>query len=224
MSSKRSEILDRIKKACQQCQRDPSEVTLLAVSKKQPTEKLKQIYKLGQIDFGENYVQELLEKQSELVEYKIKWHLIGPLQTNKVNKVVGKVDLIHSVDNLKLAHALSEKCKDRGIVQAILLQINIAGEGTKSGVTFTESENFIREVLSLPHLKVRGLMTMPPFAEDPENSREHFKMLRKIRDKFVDKGIIDLSMGTTQDFEVAIEEGATIIRIGEAIFGPRAHL
>ncbi len=220
MKQKREEILKRIQAACMKCSRNMNEIQLLAVSKKQSVEKIVQMFELGQKAFAENYVQEFLQKKEE-INKNIEWHMIGPLQSNKVSKIVGEVELIHSVDDVKLAKIISEKAKEKGITQKILLQINASGEKSKSGVFLKDSEKFIEEVLKISSIKVLGLMTMPPFTDSAEDSREHFKKIRKIRDNFKESGLIELSMGTTQDFEVAIEEGATIIRVGEALFGPR---
>lgn len=221
MNKSRTQVLEKIKEACEKSHRNVNEIRLVAVSKKQSVEKIKSMFDLGQRAFGENYVQEFLEKKEILKNKNIEWHLIGPLQTNKVSKIIGEVDLIHSVDNLKLAKTISAKAKAKGVIQNILLQINTSGEGSKSGFEMDKSNDFIDEVLTLKSIKVLGLMTMPPWTEDPENSRKDFVKLRKIRDDFKKRGVTELSMGTTQDFEVAIEEGATIIRIGEALFGPR---
>lgn len=217
----REKILKQIKSACLKFNRNVNEVKLLAVSKKQPLWKLKEMVAAGQKSLGENYVQELLQKQEELKDLNIDWHLIGPLQSNKVSKIIGKVSLIHSVSNLKLAKFISEKCKEKNIIQNVLLQINTSGEVSKSGMDLENSAEFIREALTLPNIKIIGLMTMPPFTDNSEDSRPHFQILRKLRDDFKDSGILELSMGTTQDFEIAIQEGATIIRVGEALFGPR---
>lgn len=221
MQNKRNEILEKIKKASEKVGRDPDEVQLLAVSKKQSLWKLKEMFSLGQKSFGENYVQELLQKQDELSDLPIEWHLIGPLQSNKVSKVVGKIKLIHSVSNLKLVRLISNKAKEQNIIQNILLQINTSGEISKSGASLEESSEFIREALLFTNIKIQGLMTMPPFTDNAEDSRPHFKILKKLRDNFKNSGLKELSMGTTQDFEIAIQEGATIIRVGEALFGPR---
>ena len=221
MQKKRSEILNQIKKVSHECNRNPDEVLLLAVSKKQPDEKIKTAYEEGQRDFAENYVQELLQKKESLTNYKINWHMIGPLQSNKASKIVGEVRLIHSVDSLKLAKILSEAAKERNITQDILIQINVSGELSKSGIPIDESQSVIGKMQKLDGIKVKGFMTMPPFTDDAENSRDFFRILKKLRDDFKDSGATELSMGTTQDFHVAIQEGATIIRVGEALFGPR---
>lgn len=197
------------------------EIKLLAASKKQSLEKILSLYEEGQRAFGENFVQELLEKKNELRENAIEWHLIGPLQTNKVGKVIGEVELIHSVDSLKLARAISDRCLEKGIQQKILIQINTSGELTKTGFSFENVESDLEQIFALPGISVHGFMTMPPLSDDPESSRPYFKALRELRDKYASRGATDLSMGTTQDFEVAISEGATIIRVGEALFGAR---
>ena len=220
MDNMREQILKRIEAACSKSGRNSNEIKLLAVSKKQSVEKILKIFELGQRCFAENYVQEFLQKKEEISK-NIEWHMIGPLQSNKVSKIVGEVELIHSVDDLKIAKVISEKAKEKGIIQKVLLQINASGEESKSGVFLKDSEKFIEDVLKISSLKVLGLMTMPPFTDSAEDSREHFKKIRKIRDDFKESGLIELSMGTTQDFEVAIEEGATIIRVGEALFGAR---
>jgi len=200
---------------------DGKSVDLLAVSKKQSIVKILALYDEGQRLFGENYVQELLEKKLEIGKSNISWHMIGPLQTNKVNKIVGEVDLIHSVDSVKLAKVISERADKLDIKQNILVQINTSGETTKSGLPLENCHHSVKEILELPGLNVRGFMTMPPFAENPESSRPHFRSLRMLRDQYASVGASELSMGTTQDFEVAIDEGATIIRVGEALFGSR---
>ncbi len=200
---------------------DGKNAVLLAVSKKQPLEKIMALYEEGQRLFGENYVQELLRKKHDFAKSDIKWHLIGPLQINKVTKVVGEVELIHSVDSFKLANALSERAKKMNLKQDILIQINTSGEESKSGLALENCDEVLTEIFSLTGIQVRGFMTMPPFTDDPEASRVHFKKLRELRNKYADRGVTELSMGTTQDFEVAISEGATIIRVGEALFGAR---
>lgn len=219
MKNRRIQILEKIKNICLSCHRSESEILLLAVSKKQPLEKIKSMIELGQWEFGENYVQEFLEKKELLKDKNIKWHLIGPLQSNKVSKIVGEASLIHSVDSFKLAKIISEKAQEKGIAQDILLQINVSNEASKSGMDIDQSDVFFEQTSSLSHIQIRGLMTMPPFTDNSENSRKYFKFLKKLSEKYKLK---ELSMGTTQDFEVAIQEGATIIRVGEALFGPRS--
>lgn len=219
MKNRRIQILEKIKNVCSSCDRNENGILLLAVSKKQSIERIKSMIEVGQIEFGENYVQEFLEKKELLKDKNIKWHLIGPLQSNKVSKIVGEVSLIHSVDSFKLAKNISEKAKEKDVVQDILLQINVSSEASKSGMDLDQSDVFFEQASGLSHVQIRGLMTMPPFADNPENSRKHFKFLKKLSEKYKLK---ELSMGTTQDFEVAIQEGATIIRVGEALFGPRS--
>jgi pyridoxal phosphate enzyme (YggS family) len=218
IEKRRIEILERIKNACLSCGRNENDVSLLAVSKKQPITKIETMVSLGQKSFGENYVQEFLEKKELLKNKNIEWHLIGPLQSNKVTKVIGEVKLIHSVDNLKLAKVISEKAKEKNITQSILLQINTANEASKSGMGLDQSDDFFKEVSTFSNIRIEGLMTMPPLADNAEDSRKYFKILKNLSEKYKLK---ELSMGTTQDFEVAIQEGATIIRVGEALFGPR---
>jgi pyridoxal phosphate enzyme (YggS family) len=218
MKNKRTQILEKIKSTCLACHRNESDVLLLAVSKKQSVEKIKLMMDLGQKAFGENYVQEFLEKKELLKNKNIEWHLIGPLQSNKVSKILGEVSLIHSVDSLKLAKIISEKAKEKNLIQDILLQINVSNEASKSGMDINQSDALFAEASALPHLRIRGLMTMPPFSDNPESSRKYFRYLKNLSEKY---NLKELSMGTTQDFEVAIQEGATIIRVGEALFGPR---
>lgn len=219
------DIVKRIKKACLRVSRDPKEVVLLAVSKKQPLDKIESIFHKGQLDFGENYVQEFLDKKTLLQHLDINWHLIGPLQANKVNKVVGKVSLIHSVSDLKIAQKISEAALAQNKFQRILVQVNAASEETKSGIELSEVGDFLKKCESLKGIIVQGFMSMPPLTPNAEDSRVYFKELYRLRMQFAEKYpmLKELSMGTTQDFEVAIEEGATIVRIGEALFGRRMY-
>lgn len=216
-------IQRRIQKACEKFHRSSENVKLVAISKKQPIEKINELVKLGHHVFGENYVQELVEKQKHFTN--LEWHLVGPLQKNKINKVVGKVGLIHSVDSTGLAQAIAKRCEVAGIVQPILIQMNLAQEPTKSGVYKDSLHVFLQKTHKLKGIQLCGLMTMPPLEKNPENSRKYFCELREIRDKIKQELQLDnfneLSMGTTSDFEVAIEEGATLIRVGEALLGPR---
>jgi len=224
MESKRAEILKSIAKACQNTRRNPSDVTLVAVSKKQPLEKIKRLYEEGQRIFGENYVQEFLEKKAELPA-DVSWHIIGPLQKNKLNKIIGQTELIHSIDSLEIASALSEKVLAAKLTkkQKILLQVNIAEESSKSGVTAEEATTLAKNIAKLTGIELCGLMSMPPFTNNAEDSRIYFRKIAQLK-KELQKTIPtvrELSMGTTQDFAVAIEEGATLVRIGEAVFGAR---
>lgn len=204
----------------------PTGVQILAVSKLQPIEKIREIYNRGYRHFGENYPQELLRKSLELKDLDIKWHLIGHLQKNKVKMIVGLAELIHSVDSLALAKEINRRAQDIKIKQKILLQVNVAGEGSKEG--FDEKSLFLNfsELLGLPHISICGLMTMPPFVENPEDNRIHFKNLKRIlfelkKNYSLPENFCELSMGTSQDYKVAAEEGATWVRLGTTLFGPR---
>jgi pyridoxal phosphate enzyme (YggS family) len=221
-------IHDRIHAAAERVGRDPGGVRLVAVSKTQPAEAINAAASAGQRIFGENYVQELLDKTSQ-VQHPIEWHFIGSLQTNKVKYIAGLVTVIHSVDRLSLAREISRQWSKEGKTCDVLLQVNVSGEETKSGTTTSGAIELAREVAALPHLRVRGLMTMPPFFDEPELARPFFRSLRQLSDELGALSIPgiamdELSMGMSGDFEVAIEEGATLIRVGTAIFGERYYL
>ncbi len=221
------QVEERICQACARAGRSRDEVTLIAVSKTKPVSMIEELLPLGTRDFGENKVQELLEKQ-EVLPKDIRWHLIGHLQRNKVKYVVDKACLIHSVDSLRLAQAISQEGEKQGVVVPILVEVNVAGEESKFGVTVEETEELIREIAGLPHISVRGLMTIAPFVADPEENRPVFGKLKKlyvdIREKNIDNVAMNvLSMGMTNDYEVAIEEGATMVRVGTGIFGERNY-
>lgn len=207
--------------------RDPESVRLVAVSKTKPAEDVAQAYACGQKIFGENYVQELVAKKAQLPE-GITWHFIGSLQSNKVRQIAGMVDLIHSVDRISLAREIDRQWGVLGRSCDILIQVNISREATKSGTSREELLALLREVAELPHLKVRGLMTMPPFFDDPEGARPYFRALRELSQEVAAAAIPgvemrELSMGMSGDFEVAIEEGATLVRVGSALFGERVY-
>lgn len=219
------EIKRRVGAACARAGRDTADVTLIAVSKTKPVDMLKEAYGAGARDFGENKVQEILEKSPQLPE-DIRWHMIGHLQTNKVRQVVGKVCLIHSVDTLKLAQEIEKESAKRGLVTPVLLEVNVAEEETKFGFHLGETESALREIARLPHVKVQGLMTIAPPVDEAEKNRQVFRKLYQffidIKSKKVDNMDMNvLSMGMTGDFEVAIEEGATMVRVGTGIFGER---
>lgn len=234
------EVEHRIQSACDRVGRNRSEVTLIAVSKTKPNEMLEESYSLGMRHFGENKVQELAGKYEDLNDKfgeKVNWHLIGHLQRNKVKYIVDKTVLIHSVDSLRLAEQIEEEAGKKNLVSDILIEVNIAGEDTKFGVKSEEVFALLSEIIKLPHVRVRGLMTIAPYVENPEKNREYFKKLRElyvdIKTKNVDNNgngnILNterfdiLSMGMTGDYEVAIEEGATMVRIGTGIFGERDY-
>ena len=218
-------VRQRIRTACLRCGRDPETVELVAVSKTRPPQDIAEAFRAGQIIFGENYVQELTAKMAEVQE-PVQWHFIGHLQSNKVRQIAGTVSLIHSVDRLSLAQELSRQWGRLNLTCNLLVQVNVSGEATKSGATADEALALVRAVAGLPHLQVQGLMTMPPFFDAPEEARPYFRELRllaeQIRDEHIPGVAMDrLSMGMSGDFEVAIEEGATLVRVGTAIFGER---
>lgn len=222
-----SEIQLRMTQAAGRSQRSPSEINLVAVAKKQPDEKILEVFHEGQHDFGENYAQELLSHFSLLTqEPSIRWHFIGHLQRNKVRQILDKVSLIHSLDSLDLAKEIDRRAGLLPKIQPVLIEVNLGGEETKTGIHPPEINHLVEKLNLLPHLDLQGLMTIPPYRADPEEARPFFKKLRAIRDainhqKLYKHPIFELSMGMTHDFEVAIEEGATIVRIGTGIFGER---
>lgn len=196
---------------------------ILAVSKFQPQEKIRALYEQGQRLFAENYAQEALEKQEALKDLAIQWHFIGSLQKNKVKMVVGHFEMIHSVDSLSLAQAIDRKAQELGITQKILLQLNLAEEETKGGFSLSQFEMALPELQKLKAAAIVGLMTMPPLYEDPEKARPFFKKLSNMRDQFSSllPNLKTLSMGTSSDYLVAAEEGATLVRLGTILFGER---
>jgi PLP dependent protein len=219
-------VKERIRLAAESCDRDPNSICLVAVSKTVPVETVKAAIEAGATILGENYVQEAREKFDALVHYPVSWHLIGHLQSNKVKYAVRLFDLIHSVDSLKLARTLDKEARKVDKLQPILVQVNISGEDTKSGIAAAEVPGLISAIGQLENLAVKGLMTMPPYFYQPEKVRPYFAALRKLRDRLKEQSqtnvsLDELSMGMTGDFEVAIEEGATLVRIGTALFGER---
>lgn len=218
------------KKVCEACARsgrDRSEVTLIAVSKTKPVEMIQEAMEAGADVFGENKVQELCEKY-EVLPKNLHWHLIGHLQRNKVKYVIGKAELIHSVDSLRLAEEISKEAVKKDVQVRILIEVNVAEEESKFGVKVEDTENLIREIAHLPNLHIQGLMTIAPYVTDPEENRQVFRILKKlavdIKMKNIDNVSMDmLSMGMTGDYEVAIEEGATMVRVGTGIFGERNY-
>jgi pyridoxal phosphate enzyme (YggS family) len=215
----------RLADAAQRAGRDPAEVRLVAVSKKVAAARLSQAVAAGQRRFGENYVQEAKGKIAALGP-GLSWHLIGSLQTNKAKEAVALFDLIHSVDRLKLAQALESAAARLGKVQAVLIQVSLAGEASKSGAAPEAVPELLKAMAGLPHLKVAGLMTMPPWFADPEAARPFFRALRELRDRMRDLvglPLPELSMGMSGDYEVAVAEGATLVRVGTAIFGARLN-
>ena len=222
-----AQVRKNIEEACRSVNRDPSEVELVAVSKTKPVSMLQEAYDAGQRVFGENKVQEILEKQPVL-PVDIKWHMIGHLQRNKVRQVIDKACLIHSVDSMRLAACIEEEAARKGLVVPVLLEVNVAEEDTKYGFHMEELFSVTDEILRFPHLKLRGLMTIAPFVADPEENRGIFRQLKKISIDIAKKNnnnniMETLSMGMTGDYQVAVQEGATIVRVGTGIFGERSY-
>lgn len=218
-------INQRIASAAAKAGRDPASVCLVAVSKTKPASMIDEAALAGQHLFGENYVQELAAKALEVCE-RVEWHFIGGLQSNKVKYIAGLVSMIHSVDRLSLAQEIDRQWGRLGKVCDVLIQVNIACEATKCGITSEEVFKLVRDVAMLPNLRVKGLMTMPPFFDDPEGARPYFRELNRLAGDIAAlniPGVVmrELSMGMSGDFEVAIEEGATLVRVGSAIFGGR---
>jgi PLP dependent protein len=218
-------VLDKIHAASLKAGRDPASVRLVAVSKTKPADLVDEAARSGQFLFGENYVQELMAKAGEVSE-RVEWHFIGHLQSNKVRQLAGLVTMIHSVDRFSLAEEIDRQWGKIGIACDILIEVNIAGEKTKSGTTATEVLDLVRRASLLPHVRIRGLMTMPPFFDDPEGARPYFRELRRLAEviaaaKIPGVEMAELSMGMSGDFETAIAEGATLVRVGTAIFGER---
>ena len=215
-------IRKRIATAANRASRNAGDVKLVAVSKTHPVETVREAVEAGQILFGENKVQEAEPKIAELRSTDVEWHLIGHLQSNKVRKAVQLFDVIQSLHSVALAQRLERICGEEGRAElTVLLQVDLAEEQTKSGVPEIELSDLIAYLNTCEKLKLKGLMTLPPYFDDPEATRPYFKRLREIRDRAVPGG--ELSMGMRHDFEVAIEEGATIVRVGTAIFGERDY-
>jgi pyridoxal phosphate enzyme (YggS family) len=218
-------ILERIEAAAVRSGRSPESVRLVAVTKTKPAEMVAEAALAGQRLFGENYVQELTAKAA-LVKESVEWHFIGALQSNKVKYLAGLVTLIHSVDRLSLAEEIEKQWSKLGKTCEILVEVNVSGESTKAGTTTAEALRLVKEISRLPHLRIKGLMTMPPFFDDPEQARPYFRELRNLAGEIEACSIPtvemkELSMRMSGDFEAAIEEGATLVRVGSAIFGSR---
>ena len=221
------DVQSKIESACKRAGREPKEVTLIAVSKTKPEEMLQTIYDCGIRDFGENKVQELTRK-IEALPNDIKWHMIGHLQTNKVKYIVGSVELIHSVDSIHLAKEISKQSVKKDVVSHILIEVNVAEEESKFGLKIDEVLSAIKEFSKLPNLKIDGLMTIAPYVINPEDNRNFFRRIKQLAVDISEQNIDNvsmniLSMGMTGDYEVAIEEGATIVRVGAGIFGERNY-
>ena len=218
-------VKERIEKAALKAGRDPGEIKLVAVSKTVGVEEIREAISAGATILGESYVQEAKEKIEE-IDHQVQWHMIGHLQTNKVKQAINLFDMIHSVDRIGLAEEINKRAKQSGKRVSVLIQVNISQETTKSGIERDRAISLVLEVSNLTNLKVEGLMTMPPYFDDPDDARPYFKSLRELKgeiggERFENISMKELSMGMSNDFEIAIEEGATIIRVGTAIFGER---
>lgn len=218
-------VQENIDKACQKAGRERAQVTLIAVSKTKPLPMLFEVYEQGCRDFGENKVQELVEKY-EAMPKDIRWHMIGHLQRNKVKYIVDKAALIHSVDSVRLAEEIQKEAVKKNVDVDILIEVNVAKEDTKFGACLEETEEMIRQIARLNRVHIKGLMTIAPYVDDAEDNRQHFVKLKQlavdIKHKNIDNVTMDiLSMGMTGDYEVAVSEGATLVRVGTGIFGTR---
>lgn len=220
-----AQVRKHMEEACRRAGRQTDEVTLIAVSKTKPVGMLMEAYEAGARDFGENKVQEILEKRPE-IPADARFHMIGHLQRNKVRQVIDQVTLIHSVDSLRLAEQIEHEAAKKELHVDILLEVNVAREESKFGFFLEEVEDALREISKYPHITVKGLMTIAPYVEDPEENRDIFKKLHQVfidmKSKNIDNSSMSvLSMGMTGDYQVAIEEGSTMIRVGTGIFGAR---
>ena len=219
-------IQQRIERSAKKCGRDPKTIRLVAVGKTQSAARVREAICAGATIIGENYIQEAREKFDQLADLTVRWHFIGHLQSNKAKYAVRMFALIHSVDSIKLAKELNEQARKIGKRQSILVQVNIGDAPSKSGLSEREAAEHIVRIAEMENLHLHGLMTMPPFFDDPEKARPYFAALRRLRDSLASNGGLssdfrELSMGMTGDFEVAIQEGATLVRIGTALFGER---
>ena len=221
------DVQKKVVAACERAGRDPKEVTLIAVSKTKPVSMIEELLPLGVVDFGENKPQELKEKY-EVLPKDLKWHMIGHLQRNKVKYIIDKACMIHSLESLRLAETIQSEAEKHQVIMPVLIEVNAAQEESKFGLTLDETPAFIEQVAAFPNLMVSGLMTIAPFVENPEDNRVHFQNLYNlfidIKQRNIDNvSMCNLSMGMTNDYEVAIEEGATMVRVGTGIFGARSY-
>lgn len=221
-------VQENIENACRNAGRNFDEVTLIAVSKTKPVSMLMEAYEQGQREFGENKVQEILEKY-EIMPKDIHWHMIGHLQRNKVKYIVDKVVLIHSVDSLRLAQEISREAVKKNLTVSVLIEVNVADEESKFGVSAEDTLPLVRQIALLPGICIKGLMTIAPYVENSEENRQYFKILRQLAVDITRKNIDNvsmniLSMGMSGDYEVAVEEGASLVRVGTGIFGERQYL
>ncbi len=220
-------VEENIRQACLRSGRNLEDVTLICVSKTKPVELIEEAIACGKREFGENKAQELKEKY-EILQKDLGWHFIGHLQTNKIKYILGRTCLIHSVDSLHLAEAIEKECVKKGMEADILVEVNVAQEASKFGLKLEDTISLVEEISKLPHIHIKGLMTIAPFVENPEENRHIFRQLKQLSVDIMGKNIdnVDmsvLSMGMTGDYEVAIEEGATHVRVGTGIFGERNY-
>lgn len=229
LAAQLAHVRAQIEAAALKCGRSPQDVTLIAISKTHPASLVREAIELGATDIGENRVQEAEQKINEVGRYAARWHLVGHLQANKARRAVQLFDVIHSLDSLELARRLDRMCGEEGREKLpVLVQVDLGHEDTKSGIDESELREFIEGLKVLERVQLIGLMTLPPFFDDPEQARPFFRRLRELRDEFRAQGVFgdqkgELSMGMTHDFQVAIEEGATMVRVGTAIFGQREN-
>jgi hypothetical protein len=226
ISSNLAAVRGRLERAARAAGRDPADIRLVAVSKTFPAAAVREAFAAGQVDFGENRVQEALQKIRETAELHSRWHLVGHLQSNKARKVAGPFAYVHSVDSVELLTRLDQAATAEGAAPKLLIQVDLAGEATKFGAPESALPQLVEAAGGLHSAELVGLMLLPPYSEDPEQSRPWFRRLREIRDGLVKQGVPasrlrELSMGMSHDFHVAVEEGATIVRVGTAIFGER---
>ena len=221
------EVRERISRAIQKSGREPDSARLITVSKQISVDRIEEARAAGAVVFGENKIQDAIPKIEQMEAEGIFWHFIGHLQKNKIKFLDERFDLIHSVDSFELAEKIAKHYHSENRVQRILLQVNVSGEAAKFGMEPKELEKQMAEFFQLQGIQVEGLMTIPPFDSDPENSRRYFSRLRELREQYEKQNELplnELSMGMSNDFEVAVEEGATLVRVGTAIFGPRPKL
>lgn len=222
-----AEIRQQMAAVCREQGRDPNSVRLVAIAKTKPVAMIEEALAAGQTLIGESYVQELVDKTDQLGD-RVEWHFVGHLQSNKAKYLVGRVTLIHSVDRLSLAREINKQWRKAGQTANVLIQVNLGEESSKSGTSPEQTEDLVKAVAALDNIKIRGLMTLPPYCPDPEDVRPYFRRLRELASHLAAcrlPGVTmqELSMGMTHDFRVAIEEGATLIRVGTAIFGERQY-
>ncbi len=221
LAERLADVQERIASACRRAGRRPEDVRLVAVSKTKPVDLLREGIQAGVAILGESYIQEAQPK-IETIGHPVEWHFIGRLQSNKAKFAVRIFDLIHSVDSLKLAQEINKRAADIDRRQPVLISVNLGGEESKSGLTADQTPELAARIMEMPNLELRGLMTVPPPADEPEDSRPYFAALRELKEK-IGQPLTELSMGMSDDYEVAAEEGATLVRIGTAIFGPRDY-